>query len=286
MRTAIAKSAPCARWPADVPYASRSMARPPATSAPGPIPRSSIAPAFASRPTGGIRRLAAGSGIVAMASSLAGCTGQLNATNDLLDAPPLPALAGPLSDEELAAARMQLAAGEPLVSLDRRSWEPVEISVPRGQVEHQPVYWVELMPDRSTARGRGDFPSAGTALEADGDRGAAALEAGTNLVSTPLFALWAPVEMIAEGNWPWTTLRNRPDYARVPPPVARDDWAWVAPPTASITAGGTATAPEIVPASAAGLPAPTTPPSLPSAAPSTLPGSAVTHRPSSTPSPE
>ncbi|HMN95521.1 MAG TPA: hypothetical protein PKC43_04785 [Phycisphaerales bacterium] len=156
-----------------------------------------------------------------------GCTGSLNTSDDLLDAPPTPALAGPLSEEQISAARAELAAGPRLTSLDRREWPLEVVSVPRGQVEHQPVYWVQLMPDRSNPRSRGDFPTAATALDGDGEGAAVALEAGANLASTPLFIGWAPIEMIAENRWPWTTLRNHPDYQRVPAKTVRDDWAWV-----------------------------------------------------------
>lgn len=159
------------------------------------------------------------------AAALTGCTGSLNSTDQLLDAEPFPALAP-------HAEQPPLDDAPSLNGLDRRNWSMTTMSVPRGQVEHQPTYWAEALPARSQPRERGEFPQGGDVLDGVGDPGAQVVEAGANLVWTPLELPLAPVEMIAQDRWPWTTLRNHPEYQRVPPAstTLRDPWVWITPP--------------------------------------------------------
>jgi len=158
----------------------------------------------------------------------AGCTGGLNSTDSLLGTPELPALTDAQVGDRPSTDQPSLANG-----LDRRAWTTTTVVVPRGQVEHQPTYWTQALPDRSLPRQRGEWPTGGEVLDGAGDPGIQAIEAGANLVWTPAQILIAPVEMIAEDHWPWTTLRSGPDYSRTPPPMTRDPWRWVTPHSAT-----------------------------------------------------
>lgn len=176
--------------------------------------------------------LATTTSLAALLALSSGCTGSLNASNELLDAEPLPALApspdAPPPDDAPS-----------INGLDRRNWQLTTMSVPRGQVEHQPTYWAEALPDRTLPRQRGEFPMGGDVLDGSGDPGAQVVEAGTNLVWTPIELPLAPVEMVAKNRWPWTTLRNHPDYQRVPSSTSRDPWIWITPPTSAGAAPAT-----------------------------------------------
>lgn len=137
-----------------------------------------------------------------------GCTGSLNTSNEMLGAPPLPALAPPQGPEAIAAAPPTgiAASDAPSLSaangLDRRGWPMVVVSVPRGQVEAQPTYVTTLLPDQSLPRDRGEFPTGGDALDETGSRGAEVVQGAANAAGSPLFLLSAPVEMLM-GRWWW-----------------------------------------------------------------------------------
>lgn len=165
-----------------------------------------------------------------VAAAMTSCTGSLNTSDELLDAPPLPALSGPVE------AQVPASASQPSLSrtngLDRRDWPMVEVASPRGQVEHQPTYVTTFAPDQSLARDRGEFPNKDTALQTTGDGGAEVVEAAANVGGTPLLIPAAPVQMIL-GRWWWITERDHPDFQRLPmvgndlPPPS--PWLWVEP---------------------------------------------------------
>ncbi|MFO0874702.1 MAG: hypothetical protein U0575_12130 [Phycisphaerales bacterium] len=161
-----------------------------------------------------------------------GCTGSLNTSNQLVDAEPLPALAP-------AVIGPQIDDGPSLNGLDRRNWPMTTISVPRGQVEHQPIYWSEVLPDQTLARQRGERPHGGDVLDGTGDPGAQAVEASANLAWTPLLLPLSPIEMIVENRWPWTTVVDHPTYERIRPASdRRDPWIWITPPAPDAPAVG------------------------------------------------
>jgi hypothetical protein len=175
-------------------------------------------------------------------AALAACTGSLNTSDELLDAPPLPALSAP-RDEPLPPSAGQPSIGA-ATGLDRRSWPVVEVSSPRGQVQVQPTYVTTFAPDRSLARDRGEFPTGATVLETTGSGDAQFWEAAANVGGTPLLIPVAPVSMIM-GRWWWVTERDLPTYARLPAAQAgasaggeggwisagaANPWIWVEPP--------------------------------------------------------
>ena len=178
---------------------------------------------------------------------LAGCTGSLNQSDQLLGAPPLPALSAPTEPT------LPPNAGDPSLTaangLDRRGWPVVVAASPRGQVQSQPTYVTTLFPDRSTARARGEFPTGASVAQTGGAWDAQAWEGTANAFGSPLFILSAPVEMLM-GNWWWITVIDKPEFVRVPPDSGRDPWIWIeppaagsapaAPPAATTTAGATA----------------------------------------------
>lgn len=157
---------------------------------------------------------------------LAGCTGSLNQSDELLGAPPLPALAAPTQPT------LPPNAGEPSLTasngLDRRGWPVVQVASPRGQVQSQPTYVTTLFPDRSTARARGEFPTGASVAETGGAWDAQAWEATANAFGSPLFIVSAPIEMLM-GNWWWITVEDTPEFVRVPPDRGRDPWVWIEP---------------------------------------------------------
>jgi len=176
-------------------------------------------------------------------SALPACTGSLNTSDQLLDAPPLPALEAPRQEPlPASASQPSLSAA---TGLDRRGWPITEVLSPRGQVEAQPTYVTTFAPDRTLARSRGEFPSGATVLETTGAGEAQFWEAAANVGGTPLLIPAAPVTMVM-GRWWWMTERQIPTYQRLPAVQAGDDatsewvptgatnpWIWVEPPVRS-----------------------------------------------------
>ena len=64
------------------------------------------------------------------------------------------------------------ATGPSITSLDRSGWEPMAVVVPNDATEHYP-HFTRLQPryDKGTARARGQYPTALTALEQEGSFG-------------------------------------------------------------------------------------------------------------------
>lgn len=150
----------------------------------------------------------------------AGCTGHLNQT-DMPLGDPLPDLVGVMpggapEDEGPSLPR----------SGDRSGWTPTVVTVERRQVEAQPAYVTTVNYDKSTARERGEFPTAATVLEEAGDGGMAAWEG----LAAPFYAPWdlivSPVRMFFEP--PWSTIRTPADLPPVElPPLATGEGAGI-----------------------------------------------------------
>jgi hypothetical protein len=172
-----------------------------------------------------------------VAALLAGCTGALNQSDDLLGAPgadpSLPDLAGTMPGPLPADEGPSLTHGH-----DRSHWtephgnmtEKARIVVVERQVEVQPWYVSVVSYDKGTARARGEAPTAITALEVHGDGGAQALEG----VAAPFWAafdlLASPVRMVILPPWSLVRVPETP-----PIPVTAHAEATPAPPAADAT---------------------------------------------------
>ncbi len=136
---------------------------------------------------------------LAMTLGYAGCTGNLNRSDGLVDSN-LPDLEGRMPGEPPASEAPSLSNGA-----DRQHWDKTTIVIARRQVEVQPWGVSDVQYDKSTARERGDFPTSATVLEGPGDAGMAAWEAtaapfwaATDLLMSPIRVFIAP---------PWATVR-------------------------------------------------------------------------------
>lgn len=129
------------------------------------------------------------SSIVATLAGMHGCTSALNEQVELVDSEPLPAL----SDEESG----EYVDDPPSLTdgLDRSHWETVTITVPSHQVENITTYASSLEMTDQTARQRGEFPTAESALEGAGQDSPLAMEAAGNLAYGFVQVAWAPIQM-------------------------------------------------------------------------------------------
>lgn len=87
-----------------------------------------------------------------------------------------------------------------VLSLDRSNWASTRVVVPNDLVAHQPRYTNDWAFDKSTARNRGEYPTAASAMDMPTERGAdqqlaeavlAPLAAGADLALSPLRAIAA-----------------------------------------------------------------------------------------------
>ncbi len=162
---------------------------------------------------------------VAAIAALLGCEDCRNRDNGLLgvEAGTLPAL------QASPSSSIPADDGPSLTGLDRRGWNLVLVSMPRGQVEVQPTYGRNLHLARGSVRGEGIYPTASTALDGSS-------EPKSVLCEAILQPLWIPVSfgmtpmLIARGQTPWSTHREpRGRYEVVPAATGGDgvDWRWV-----------------------------------------------------------
>ncbi len=160
------------------------------------------------------------SSVACLAALAAGCAGPLNDQIGLTSAEPLPALsAEPAPDAPSAEPSLD--------GLDRSHWPTRMVAVPVRQVEHWPTYTRNIYLSNTTARQRGEFPTADSALEG----GASVLDQGfqsdLNLLVAPLQIPWFPVEVMG-GRWPGQ-LEHSPaePYARAGPESQQDLRRWI-----------------------------------------------------------
>lgn len=115
----------------------------------------------------------AGAGLIAAAAcamSMGGCAGQLNSGMVVGDPlKPSQQYAPPSIVAPAGEARAESGSGEvaerSVTSLDRSDWTGMRVNVPNDVPMHQPRYTENVEFDRSTARNRGDYPTATSALD-------------------------------------------------------------------------------------------------------------------------
>ncbi len=187
---------------------------------------------------------AAGAGVVL--GGTGGCTGGINRSDHLLGGEPLPALV--VVPPGLGGSADGPSLRHEQNGWDRRHWDPVVVSVPRGQTETNPsgAGWLQL--DRSLSRQRGEFPVDAEVLDGAGDPGIAALEGALNIAAGPGLLFVGPLIDAFAGRWPWTVVNmppSEPDsddrassttvppweaasrYQRVPPASPYSPWPWL-----------------------------------------------------------
>jgi len=101
--------------------------------------------------------------------------------------------------------------------LSRNHWREVETSWVAGTVRHQPTYVENLRIAADSPRERGAYPSVDTVAGDDRDDLAQAAQGAL----APPHAAWllvrAPLLMIFDGQWPWSTASSPDDdYEQLP----------------------------------------------------------------------
>lgn len=106
--------------------------------------------------------------------------------------------------------------------LSRSGWQPVTVLVPSDGLASKPFYTKQHFYGNATERQRGDFPTALSALELDGDNDWTRF--GESAAS-PLWAFWDATRMIGYDLWTnpeWNEhIYPRPPYWRAPTTVQR-----------------------------------------------------------------
>ena len=164
---------------------------------------------------------------------IVGCTGNLNQVNGVMGTSPdsLPALVTnpPSSIRQVEKPSLQ--------GLDRRNWEVVTVSVPRGQVEVQPTYVENLDLATGVARDNGTYPTISTALEGDSTTSSVFFDGIIEPFWPVALFIAAPVRMVG-GEWPMQTKREpKAKFELVPASESESgdsnsqrNWAWVETP--------------------------------------------------------
>ena len=164
---------------------------------------------------------------------IVGCTGNLNQVDGVMGTSPdsLPAL---VANPPSSIYQIE----EPTVlGLDRRNWEVVTVSVPRGQVEVQPTYAENLHLATGVDRDNGTYPTIMSALQGNSTSTSVAFEGIIEPFWPVALFIAAPVRMVG-GEWPLQTKRE-PNAKFELVPVsdsntsgAKSDpnWAWVEAP--------------------------------------------------------
>ncbi len=158
-----------------------------------------------------------------------GCTGGLNQVNGVMGTSPdaLPALVAE------SPSSISQSEGPSLQGLDRRNWDVVTVSVPRGQVEVQPTYSENLELATGTARDAGTYPTITTSLQGKSTTSSVVFEGLIEPLWPTVLFIAAPVRMVG-GEWPMQTKREpKAKFELVP---AKDslshgvNWEWVEAP--------------------------------------------------------
>lgn len=157
---------------------------------------------------------------------LAGC---LNDSDTLVDAGSDPT---PDLDPPAHVPPATRSPGPSVKGLDRRNWEVVQVSAPRGQVQHQPTYAEPLVLNGGDARNGESFPTTADAMALGAPVGAAAGEGALEAGWPAVLLVVSPARMVM-GMPPWMTMQG-PAQANGMLPVAQRQgapglWAWVAP---------------------------------------------------------
>lgn len=143
----------------------------------------------------------------------AGCS-TANRTDGLLDDELLPAFS-----DQSATPASEMAADRPaFTAVERDRWPAVTIRVPPAQTEHPPAYTTLLRLADATARQRGSFPAARTALQRSGDEQAQLVEALWGAPHTAIELLLIPFEKAFRARMPWSIERSPAEpYERAGP---------------------------------------------------------------------
>lgn len=163
---------------------------------------------------------------LAVLPSLAGC---LNPSDTLTDAgeDPTP----DLGHETAAATRPSSAPS--VTGLDRRNWDTVVVTAPRGQVQHQPTYAEPLVLNGGPARNGQTFPTTADATALGASPTAAATEGAAEFTWPAALLLVSPARMVM-GMPPWLTVQGPGEASGVLPPAQARElpgmWVWVAAP--------------------------------------------------------
>lgn len=157
-----------------------------------------------------------------------------------------------------------------ITGIDRANWETKEFLVPVDGTGHRPTYAVSVQLKNSTARQRGEYPTAYTALERDGGFTDEQL---VEVVTSPLVvfggALLIPFRLIAEPQclteyspaWNYDRWRTgRDPLVPLPPPPLPIEGTLPAPPVPTSTNPGPAPDPNAPPTPTDTEPTPDTAP--------------------------
>ncbi|MCA9286857.1 MAG: hypothetical protein KDA22_16655 [Phycisphaerales bacterium] len=159
--------------------------------------------------------------------AVAGCTGNLNTSDDLIGG-------DPVVTETAVAGTDAMAPDQPsLLGLDRRNWPVQRVTSPPAQVEFNPTYVEPVLVDDTTARNRGDYPSFATMLEETGSSEALAWQAIATIPYNGWLLLISPIRMVQTP--PDSIERGPGGYRRMPPVPTVNPWAWVEPPGSTPT---------------------------------------------------
>ena len=147
-----------------------------------------------------------------MVAGLAGLTGCLEQTNDLLGTASLPAVDPAITPAPWTdSTEPSLPNDEAADPWSRAEWTPVRIAVPMASTIHEPTYVDSPLPARGdTTAGRltspTDFPTSESALVVDTDQGEVILAALWSPFAAALDLVESPVRMILMP--PWTETRG------------------------------------------------------------------------------
>lgn len=164
--------------------------------------------------------------VFALSATLAGC---LNASDTITGTgdDPTPDLG------DATGSSPRSSTGPSVTGLDRRNWDAVVVTAPRGQVEHQPTYAEPLVMNGGSARNGETFPTVADATRLGCSPGAAATEGAAEFVWPAGLLLVSPARMVM-GMPPWLTMQGPGQASGVLPPAQATAlpglWVWVAPP--------------------------------------------------------
>ncbi|MBS0195915.1 MAG: hypothetical protein JSR77_04075 [Planctomycetes bacterium] len=106
------------------------------------------------------------------------------------------------------------STGASPAGLARNTWEPVTVLVPSDGLASKPYYTKQHFYAQNTARSRGEYPTAVTALELSNDKG----KIWRETLESPLWAFWDATRMVGWDLWvtpEWNEhVYPRPDYWR------------------------------------------------------------------------
>ena len=160
--------------------------------------------------------------VLVLIALAAGCA-PVNEEVGLLDAPPLPGL-----DPGADTVWVRHDATPSITSHDRSHWDRQAVLIPLKQVEHRPHYASDVHFMEDTARQRGAYPTATTALEVPEPSWGHVAEGLVDPVYAVLLVGWWPFDWALNDRPPWKIERSPADnYAPAPAKPRSEHWRWV-----------------------------------------------------------